>query len=154
MKAIIIIFILSVLNVFADELYTSDKVMTMELQFYDANYMELLMRNKEKEIDIPAKLIVNDTIIFDSVGVRYKGNSSYNIPNKKKPFNISIDSYNQGQRLFGFKTINLNNGFVDPTFMREMLATEIFGNYLPTIKAGYVYILTAMNTVYIPICSN
>jgi hypothetical protein len=83
-------------------------------------------------------MIVNDSISFDSVGVRFKGNSSYNIPNEKKSFNISIDAYKDNYRLFGYKTLNLNNCFVDPTFVREKISNEIFSKYMPAPATGFV----------------
>jgi len=139
-KIILILLIISVSKVFAEDLYSADKVIKMELQFYDDNYLYLLEKNKDSGTDIPAKLIVDDNIVIDSVGVRYKGNSSYHVKGKKKSFNVSIDAFVPGQKLYGYKTLNLNNGFVDPTFMREKIATEIFGKYIPTIKSGYVYL--------------
>ncbi|MFC2130470.1 CotH kinase family protein [Bacteroidota bacterium] len=139
-KLVAVIFILSSFTAFSQELYNADKVINMELQFYDNNYKELLEQNKEEKIEIPALLIVEDTLYIDSVGVRYKGNSSYNIQNDKKSFNISINAYIEDQRLWGYKTLNLNNGFVDPTFMRERIANQIFSKYLPALKTGYVYL--------------
>ncbi|MFH1051338.1 MAG: CotH kinase family protein [bacterium] len=141
MKYLIVIFLVLIsLKVQSQELYLSDKVMKMELQFYNSNYKQLLEQNRLDEIDLPAQLILNDTLVLDSVGVRYKGNSSYNIPNDKKSFNISIDAFREEQRLLDYKTLNLNNGFVDPTFMRENIVHRIYSKYLPALKTGFVYL--------------
>ena len=141
MKTIIIFLLLiQPAGIFSQDLYSTDRVLKMEIEFYDANYKELLKQNKEDKIEIPAKLIVEDELILDSVGVRYKGNSSYNILSDKKSFNISVDGYIEDQRVWGYKTLNLNNCFVDPTFMREVIASKVFSNYIPTIKAGYAYL--------------
>lgn len=125
---------------FSQDLYNPYKVIKMELKFYDKNYKQLLIQNKTSETDIPARLIVDDSIEIDSVGVRYKGNSSYNIQGDKKSFNVSIDSYRPDQRLNGIKTLNLNNGFVDPTFMREAITNYVFRHYLPAVRTGYAYL--------------
>ncbi len=63
---------------------------------------------------------------FDSVGVRYKGNSSYfrtrNETSKKLPLNIKLDFKNKGQKMKdGQTTVKLSNAFLDPSFIREPL---------------------------------
>jgi|GEM_PF-508389 len=141
MKYLLIIFFLwtSVIAK-SEELYFSDKVIKMELQFYNSNFKQLLEQYRTSETDLPARLTANDTLVLDSVGVRYKGNSSYNIQGDKKSFNISIDAFRDDQRLFGYKTLNLNNGFVDPTFMRENIVHSIYRKYIPSMKTGFVYL--------------
>ena len=120
------------------ELYSDSSVIKLELRFSQSNYWELLIQNKQAKIEIPATLIVNDSEVYDSVGVRFKGNSSYNIPNDKKPFNISLDSFIEDQKLWGYKTLNLSNSFMDPTFVREKISYDMFGKYMPAAKVGYV----------------
>ena len=140
LKISVLLLTLSLSSLFSQGLYPPDRVIKMEIEFYDENYMQLLKQNKEDKIEILARLKVDDELILDSVGVRYKGNSSYNIKSNKKPFNISVDAVIEDQRLWGYKTLNLNNAFVDPTFMRENIANRIFGNYMPSLKTGYVYL--------------
>lgn len=135
-----ILLILATYPVYSEDLYSSDQVIKMQLQFYNSNFKQLLEQNRISETDVPARLIVNDTLILDSVGIRYKGNSSYNIQGDKKSFNISIDGYREDQRLMGYKTLNLNNGFVDPTFMRENIVHKIYRKYIPAMKTSYVYL--------------
>ena len=122
----------------SQNLYPDDYVIKVELIFPQNDFWELMKENYEEEIEIPAKLIVNDTLTLDSVGVRFKGNSSYRISSEKKPFNISIDEFKKDQRLWGYKSLNLNNGFADPTYVREKIANDIFRNYLPSMEVGYV----------------
>jgi spore coat protein CotH len=140
MFILIALFILICTNLYSQELYTNEGVVKMELEFYDTNFLQLLEQNKDEKIELPARLIVDDEFILDSVGVRYKGNSSYNAKTNKKSFNISIDEFIDGQDLWGYETLNLNNCFVDPTFMREYLTNTIFGRYMPALKTGFVYL--------------
>ena len=65
--------------------------------------------------------VTADGVVYDSVGVRLKGNASYTHPNDKKPFRLSFDEYIGTQRWDGLKGIHLNNCWEDPTFMREKL---------------------------------
>jgi spore coat protein CotH len=94
----------------------------INLQFYFANYWDSLTiyYNQGNGRYIPAAATING-VVYDSVGVRFKGNSSYNHPNNKKPFKISLDEFKSGQRLDGMKNFVLNNCYADPTFMREKM---------------------------------
>jgi len=115
-------FVLSITS--AQDLYTDESAIKMHLEFYDPGYKTLLEDNKESGIEIPARLTVNDEVVLDHVGVRYKGNSSYNIKEEKKSFNVSVDGFTDDQDLWGYETLNLNNGFVDPTYMREKITSD------------------------------
>lgn len=73
---------------------------------------------------------------FDSVGVRYKGNSSYfrtrNETLKKLPLNIKLDFKKKGQVLKGGQNaIKLSNAFLDPSFLRDPLTYEVIRKYMP-----------------------
>jgi hypothetical protein len=80
---------------------------------------------------------------YDSVGIRYKGNSSYFRTRKetlqKLPFNIKIDYRIKGQKLAGGHTsIKLSNAFLDPGFIREPLSYEIVRKYMPAPQCNFV----------------
>ena len=55
---------------------------------------------------IPAIVTLNG-VVHDSVGVRYKGNSTFCLPNDngnpKVPFNIDMNYWVSGQKLLGYK---------------------------------------------------
>ena len=91
--------------------------------------------------DLGQRLIA-DSILIDGVadqdvGIKYKGNSSYNINNTKNPFNIKLDYVNNGQSINGYNVLKLSNGFRDPSFVREVLTYEMARNYMPSPKATY-----------------
>ena len=71
--------------------YDETQVDTLFLQFSQTNYWTLLAQNYEDKIEIPATLTHNG-VVYDSVGVRFKGNTSYKrLRNSdKKSFAISI----------------------------------------------------------------
>ena len=72
-----------------------------------------------------ADSILIDGIVDQDVGIKYKGNSSYNINNTKNPFNIKLDYVNNGQSINGYNVLKLSNGFRDPSFVREVLTYEM-----------------------------
>jgi hypothetical protein len=83
---------------------------------------------------------------FDSVGVRYKGNSSYfrtrNDTYKKLPINVKLDFKNKGQKLKdGHTTVKLSNAFLDPSFVREPLAYEMIRKYMPAPQCNFTRVV-------------
>ena len=104
--------------------------------------------------DIGQRLIA-DSVIIDGevdqdVGVKYKGNSSYNVNNSKNPLNIKLDYVNNGQSIDGYNVLKLSNGFRDPSFVREVMTYEMAREYMPASKATYanVFINGIWNGLY------
>ena len=91
--------------------------------------------------DIGERLIADsiliDGIADENVGVKYKGNSSYNVNNIKNPMNIRLDYVNNGQSIDGYNVLKLSNGFRDPSLVREVLSYEMAAEYMPSSKATY-----------------
>ena len=63
---------------------------------------------------------------FDSVGVRLKGENSFEPIDEKPAFKISFDRYADGGEFLGLEELTLNNMHSDPTFMRERLCYRVF----------------------------
>jgi len=109
-------------------LFDGDAVHEIHLTFHQADWWDQLVANFEGVEDpeyIPAEFDWADTH-FDSIGVRFKGNSSYwSYPGVKKSFKLDIDRYVDGQELEGLDKLNLNNQFMDPSFVREVCAYEL-----------------------------
>lgn len=100
---------------------------TIELTFTQPNYWQQLGDNKSADdangssTYIPAAVMM-DGVALDSVGVQFKGNASYyNYPGNKKPFTLSFDEYIDTQKVDGLSSLNLNNGYQDPTMLREKM---------------------------------
>jgi hypothetical protein len=132
----VILFLIFAFPLFSQTLYNDTTITELRLSFYCTSWKDSLVKHVASETDIPGRLTVNN-VIYDSIGVRYKGNSSYNVQSEKKPFNLSIDGYKENQLLDGYKTLNLNNFFKDPTCVREKIAYEIASRYFPAVKAAY-----------------
>lgn len=89
---------------------------------------------------------------FDSVGIRFKGNSSYfrsrNDTYKKLPFNVKLDYKNKTNKLKdGHTSVKLSNAFLDPGFVREPLTYELIRNYMPAPQCNFTKVLVN-NTLY------
>lgn len=120
------------------DLYDAKTLRTLYLRFHDADWYEQLGTFYRTDVDVPADLIV-DGKVYQSVGIRFRGSSSYfTVQNEKKSFNIAVDHGDDGQRLYGYKTLNLLNGHSDPSFLREILYSRVATNYIPAPKANLV----------------
>jgi hypothetical protein len=84
-----------------------------------------------------ADSILIDGLVDENVGIKYKGNSSYNVNNIKNPMNIKLDYVSNGQSIDGYNVLKLSNGFRDPSFVREVLSYEMARDYMPSPKATY-----------------
>lgn len=107
----------------SDSLFNTDQVIDIQLTFAQPNYWDSLIAyyNEDLERQLLASVTLTDlhgTYTYDSVGVRFKGNSSYGLPDKKS-MKIDFNEYVGGQKYHGVKKLNLNNGFNDPTLLRE-----------------------------------
>lgn len=120
------------------ELFDDTVLRGFALHFKQANWQSLLTQNYSTKTYIRADLVV-DGVTYKDVGVRYRGNSSYKaVRSAKKPFKIAMDAFVPGQDLYGHATINLNNGFRDPSFVREMLSFDLFRRFAPASRASLV----------------
>ena len=70
-------------------LYDEKVLRTLYLQFPNDEWFSELADFYRTEVDVPANLIV-DGVTYASVGIRFRGNTSYMMASEKKSFNISI----------------------------------------------------------------
>ena len=118
-------------------LFDKDSLRSIYVDFQDSNYHSILVDAffTDPSYRIPATLTLNG-ISYDSVGIRYKGNSTFCLPNDnsnpKVPYNLDFNYWIAGQKLLGKKKVKLANAWMDPTFVKEFSASQIYKNYLPT----------------------
>ncbi len=119
-------------------LYDSQTLRTVYLRFHHEDWSEQMDAFYRTDIEVPADLIV-DGKVYPEVGVHFRGTSSYfTVRSEKKSFNIAVDYGEDGQRLYGYKTLNLLNGHVDGSFLREVLYNRISRDYIPAMKTNLV----------------
>ncbi len=122
-------------------LFDTESVNTIELYFDRPDWDEALdsLYAEGEEGRLAGAVVVNGTR-FDSVGVRYKGRSSYNPSRNKNPFNIKLDWVRAGQEVEGHGTLRLANVYKDPSFVREALSYEIARRCMPASRTGFANI--------------
>ncbi len=125
------------------ELFDPYDVHTLDIEFYNPDYDSILQAKWE----VDDKTYELATVIFngeqmDSVGVRYKGNSTFwwaqIIGSPKFPLNIDFDLIYEDQDLMGYNKVKLSNSIFDPTFVKESTGYLTEGYYLSTPEVGYM----------------
>ncbi|MDX2430889.1 MAG: hypothetical protein QNK35_08150, partial [Bacteroides sp.] len=76
---------------YTQDLYDPEQISEIEIDFYETNWDAILDAFMAADSDerILADVTING-VVFDSVGVRYKGNSSYRANQVKNPLNIKL----------------------------------------------------------------
>jgi hypothetical protein len=126
----------------SEPLYDMKTLRTLFLEFENADWEQELADFYGTDVEVPAKLTVDGKTLA-SVGVHFRGMTSYMMvpAGRKRSLNLSIDFLNKGQRLGGYRTLNLLNAAGDPTFLRNVLYHEIARDYIPAPKANFVRVV-------------
>ena len=135
-------------NAFSQDFYDIDTINTIEITFVESDWdqiLDQLFAAGDEERLVGTALI--NGVQFDSVGVRYKGNSSYDPNRVKNPLNIKLDHIINDQELDGYGTLKLANAYKDPSFVREVLSYEIARKYMPASRANFIKV--SINGTYL-----
>ncbi len=122
--------------------YDQATIQTIEIFFAQTGWDVILDQQAQttENYTIADSVRINSQT-FAQVGVKYKGNSSYNPNNAKNPLHIELDNVIE-QDYQHYTDIKLGNGFSDPSYIREALSYDILKNYMdcPLSNFANVYI--------------
>ena len=120
-----------------DSLFASSAIHTVYFNFYHTSFYDSLTASKISDEYYTCNMIV-DGIQYDSVGVKFKGNSSYGIANQKKSMKVDLDINIDGQDIDDLNKFNLNNLYHDPTGVREKILSDFaVKNSIPAPRVAY-----------------
>jgi hypothetical protein len=152
-KLLFLLFLgpLSINAVLGQDFYDSSRIQEIRLYFTQPNWRTILNTNAALATEpyaIARRVVING-VSFDSVGAKFKGNSSFRATNKKNPFHIELDNV-KNQDYQGYKDIKLTNVFADPSFVREALSYELMQSYadLPRGNFANVYVNDTLQGLY------
>ena len=138
-------------SAYSQGLYDRSTVQKIEIFFGFSNWdAQLDALATTTEDYLLADSVRINGIVFDSVGVKYKGNSSYNQNNNKNPLHIELDYVHGNYDYEGYTDIKLQNGYQDPSMIREVLSYAILEQYMDCPKANFanVYINGTLRGLY------
>lgn len=128
--------------------YAVDTIQVIDITFTQPNWdyqMDTAKAGADGYI-LAAQCVING-VVFDSVGVKFKGNSSYDSSRTKNPLHIKLDHVHGSANYDGHEDIKLGNGYSDPTLVREVLAYEILRNYMAAPECNFARV-TINGTYY------
>ena len=124
-------------------LFDPTVVRELHINFENDDYHNILTEGffNTPSMRIPASVTFNGATL-DSVGVRYKGNSTFCLPtqqnNVKVPYNLDMNYWISGQKLMDYNKVKLANAWLDPTYCKEYIASRIYRKYLPTPEINLI----------------
>lgn len=123
-------------------LYDPHVLRTIFIDFEDKDWEAELADFNNTDVEVPATLTV-DGKKYPNVGVHFRGMSSYMMvpAGSKRSLNLSLDSVDSKQRLYGYKTLNLLNAHEDDSFLSSVLYSHIARQHMPAPKANFVKVV-------------
>ncbi|MFH2141706.1 MAG: CotH kinase family protein [Bacteroidota bacterium] len=103
-----------------DAIFFSSCIHTIKIYFSQVNWWDSLVMYKPLDKKMIGDVDIDGNYI-NSVGIQFKGNSSFSKDSLKNSFKIDFNEFVSGQKYDGLKAINLNNGTSDPTMLREKI---------------------------------
>ncbi|UKN03382.1 CotH kinase family protein [Paracrocinitomix mangrovi] len=134
------LFIISI-NTKAQDLYDINTITEIKIYFDDPNWDATMDTYYSNDLDelLYGSCTING-VSYDSIGVTYKGNSTYNASNLKNPMKIKLAEVYNFQNYQGRSTLKFSNGDKDPSFVREVLSYEIGRDYMEMPLSNYAKI--------------
>ncbi len=152
MKKLSIISLLMIISfeTYSQTFYNENNIQDIRIVFSQSNWDALLDTAEQTDSYISAQSVTINGVMYNNVGVKYKGNSSYNPSQVKNPFHIELDTYVVDQNYQGYTDIKLSNVIFDPTFVRETVSYSVLRKYMHAPLSNYanVYVNGALIGLY------
>lgn len=142
-----------------NSVFIIDSIHVVKLWFKQPHYWDTLMERYQSVhtmdtadvIPLLAKMSFDGKIV-DSIGVKLKSGSSFEIPSNKKPLKLDFNAFVKGRSFDGLKALNLSNEFPDPTLLRNTVVFKIFreaGIIAPRTSFARVYVNDVYKGLYV-----
>ncbi|HTD66035.1 MAG TPA: CotH kinase family protein [Candidatus Limnocylindria bacterium] len=120
-----------------DGLFRDPTLRTLRIDVPEANLAALKQGNR----DYIRATFSEGSMTLHDVGIRLKGHASFQPVDKKPAFAIKFNEFTSGQEYRGLSKLVLNNSAQDPSFVRELLAGELFREAgVPAARATHVLV--------------
>ncbi len=123
----------------AQDFFDLNTIQEIRFNFAQSNWDALLDSLKDaddQEFLLLPSVSINGQV-FTNVGLKYKGNNSYDPDYNKNPLHLELDYLVNNQNYLGIKDIKLGNAFSDPSFVREVLSFELLDQYADAPRANF-----------------
>jgi hypothetical protein len=131
----------------SDIIFDDSRINHYDLTFFTENWTDSLVAHRQDDQSYLRARCVwrndkGDSMVLDTIGVRYKGNSSYNDAKNspKKPYKFYFNKYKKDQTFFNLQKLNFGNLVNDPSMMREKITYDLARQYMISPRAVYATI--------------
>ena len=142
-----LLLLLVSISTHSQNFYNENTIQDIRIVFSQSNWDALLDTAEATDAYISAQSVTINGVMYNNVGVKYKGNSSYNPNQVKNPFHIELDTYVVDQNYQGYTDIKLNNVIFDPTFVRETVSYSILRKYMHAPLSNYANVYVNGNLI-------
>lgn len=120
-----------------EQLFTGESVPVFALELSDAAQAAL---NQDPDTYVEGALTFG-SVRLERVGVRLKGENSFQPLSQKAAFKIKLDHYVEDQELYGLRSLTFNNLVSDATYLHEWMGYRHFRLLdLPAARTGHAWI--------------
>ncbi len=120
-----------------DQIFDQPGIIDFYFYFDQEDFLDSLYNSQLTKEYMPADVKING-VLYNDIGVRFKGFSSFwGYPGDKKSLRIKFNKFTD-HRFDGLKKINLNNGWNDPSMLREKLFLDfLYDQGIPAPRANF-----------------
>lgn len=133
-------------------LFDLNSIAEIRIDFPGNNWSDALDSLRILGEELTQAQVTVDGATYQNAGVRYLGDKSYIVGQKRNPYLIRLDANTPGQKHQGYSTLYLSSALRDPSMMREVLFHEIARQYMPSPLANYAKLY--VNGTYIGLFVN
>lgn len=124
-------------NKAARPLFDKKTIGEIRLTLPNKNWVDALDSMRIYGMGMMSGAVTVDGAKYEGVGVRFRGDKSYQLGLKRNPFSIKINYTDPEANHQGYSSIKLSSALRDPSLVREVLFYEIAGKYMPASQANY-----------------
>lgn len=119
--------------------YNEEVLESVYLDFEQDGFWQMLHDSYDTENYVLGTLTYKGEV-FEDIGAQFKGNTSYSKVEggEKYSFGISLNEFVDGQDIEGYNTLNFNNAFQDPSYMKEVIYSHLNRYNIPSAKANFI----------------
>jgi spore coat protein H len=118
----------------SDAFFRDAAVRTLQIEVPAASLSAL----KQGQRDYVRATVREGSMTWRDVGIRLKGHGSFQPIDRKPNLALKFNEFVSGQEFHGLSKVMLNNCAQDPSFLREVLATQLFHDAgVPTARVTH-----------------
>ncbi len=120
-----------------DDFYEMSSVQNFYIYFESDDWFDVVETATDADEYVLATVSYDDET-FESVGIQFKGNTSYRNTDERKSFGVKLDYLIDGQDIDGYNTLNFNNSADDATYMREVFYVNQSRKHMPSANGNFI----------------